>query len=708
MKISESVIKKDHSLKITGEAIYVADYPTAGILFGKLLRSAKARARVLNVKLPNLPEGYLYVDKDDVPAVNRVHIVEDDTPVFVEEIAEFVGDPIGMLVGPDEDVVNRLLEQIIVEYEELTPVLQIEDSDTVFFEYNYSKGDPEKALLEADQVFEEQFETGLQEHAYLETQGLIARPDGNRIHVHGSLQCPYYVHSAVAKVLGFSPDRVVIQYDVTGGAFGGKEDYPSILAAQVAVAALKANRAVRVIFGRREDMEFTSKRHPSKCNYRVAVKNGTVTAMDIDIKYNSGAYTTLSKVVLQRGVIASPGVYNVENIMVRGRAYKTNTVPNGAFRGFGAPQPFFAVEMMMSHVASKLGVEPLLFKEKHLAKQGDSTSTNGKYHFPVPLQPMIEQVDKASNYRKKRKNYQNQTNKNLRRGVGISLCFHGAGFTGSGERDLIKAVAKLHKYPDNRVELLTSITDMGQGVYTSFAKIISKELNIPIEDVIAENPNTGRVPDSGPTVASRSIMVVGELLRRAAIRLREQWQDGEEQIVEEHFRQPDFIIPFDQKTFQGDAYPTYAWAVSAVEVELDMLTGVINIIGAYGSFDAGTPIDRNIVLGQTEGGLLQGLGFASTEQMTVDDSGRIRNNSFSDYIIPTAMDVPNMQCMLYEEKYPHGPYGAKGVGELPTVVVAGAYLEAVEQALSNSKLNHIPFSAEDAVNALRKGCQNDR
>ena len=693
--ISASVVRLDHYAKASGEALYVADYPVSGVLFGKLLRSTKARARLLGVRLPELPDGYLFIDKNDVPGVNQVHIVQDDTPVFAEDTVEFIGDPIGMIVGPDEKTVDRLLGQTVVDYEELVPVTRIEDSEEVFYDFGYSKGGAEKAFAEADRVFEETFETGLQEQAYLETQGLIAYPEGDKIVLHGSLQCLYYIHGAVAKALGFPPEKVQIMYDATGGAFGGKEDYPSILAAQVAVAALKAGRAVRVIFDRREDIEFTSKRHPSKCVYKAAVKDGRVTAMEIDVKYNAGAYTTLSMVVLQRGVICASGVYGIENLKVRGRAYKTNTVPNGAFRGFGAPQTYFAVEVFMSHIARELGEEPLPFKERHLAKKGDATSTGGKYHFPVPLPAMIGKICEVSGYREKREKYKNEKSR-YRKGIGLSLCFHGAGFTGAGERDIIKAVVELVKTPTGEVTILTANTDMGQGISTVFAKIVACELDISLDKVRVQKPDTDFVPDSGPTVASRSTMIVGELLRRAAARLREEWKDNEQQSVMEHFEEPDYVIPFDPEKFTGDAYPTYAWAVNAVEVELDSITGAVKVLGAYGCFDAGTPIDETILTGQMEGGMMQGIGYASMEQIATDDKGKIRNNKFSDYAIPTSLDVPVLKCILHEEKYPQGPYGAKGGGELPLVGVASAYIEAVEQALGGgSRLNHIPLTLED-------------
>lgn len=703
-KISQSVVKKDHAPKVSGRSVYVGDYPSEGVLTGRILHSKLARAKVLHVEVPPLPAGYFYVDAKDVPGDNNVNIVLDDTPVYCRDTVEYIGEPIAMLVGPDPEMVDHLLSLCEVTYEELEPVLDLRTAEQAFFDYEFGHGDMEKAFAEADHIYEEEFMTGYQDQTYLETQGMMAEPEADgRMFVHGSMQCAYYVHGAVARVLGCGPSGVHILQDVTGGGFGGKEAFPSILASQVAVAAYKAKAPVRCIFDRREDLEFTSKRHPSLCKYKMAVKNGRVTAVDCDVTFNAGAYSTLSAVVLQRGIIAAPGIYNIPNVHVHGRAVKTNTTPSGAYRGFGAPQTFFAIEMMMDHVAQSLGVDSLEFKEAHLVKQGDTTSTCGKYHFPVPIPAMIDEVDQACDFRRKHKEYAKPQTGRYRKGIGMSMYFHGAGFTGSGERDIIKAVAKLHKYPDGTVEILAANGEIGQGLRTTFPKIVAHELNLPLEKVYFNHPDTARVPDSGPTVASRSLMVVGELLRRAAIQLRTIWKDGEDQEVEEHFKEPDFMIPFYLDKFQGDAYPTYAWAVNAIEVEVDTYTGISKILGAYGSFDVGTPIDYNIVMGQMEGGFLQGIGYASIEKMDYDNKGRIRNNSFSDYLIPTTKDVPNLKCMLHVEKYPDGPYGAKGAGELPLVGAPGAYVEAVEQALgSKTKLNHAPFTAEDTLNVIMK------
>lgn len=698
--ISESIKKKDHDAKVSGRAMYVDDHKMEDMLYGRILRSSKAKARIINIIKPDLPEGYFIVDKNDVTGKNKVHIVLDDTPVFAEDTVEYIGDPILMVVGENLKEVERILNEIIVVYEELEPILDMQKSDTIFFNYNYEKGDIQKTLKEADNVFIETFQTGHQEQAYLETQGMIAYPNNGRMVVRGSMQCPYYIYRAIAMALGYEEKDIQVIQDVTGGGFGGKEGYPSILACQTAVAAQKVNKPVKVVFDRREDMEFTSKRHPSLSTYKVAVKDGKVTGMDIDVMYNSGAYTTLTPVVLQRGLICSSGVYNIENLCVAGRAVKTNTIPNGAFRGFGAPQTFFAVEMMMDHVAKKLGKDPLEFKAQHIVKQGDATSTSGKYHFHVPLPEMIDRIDTITDYRNKTKLYKNQTGR-YRKGIGMSLFFHGCGFTGSGERDLIKAVAKLRKNSDDTVEILTANTDMGQGIKTTFSKIVAKTLGIPNERVIVENPDTDQVPDSGPTAASRSLMVVGELLRRAAERLKKEWKSGEQQLIEEHYVHPDFLIPFSIEKFRGDAYPDYAWGVNVVEVEVDTLTATQKVLGAWGVYDVGVPIDMNIIQGQMQGGFLQGIGYASMENISYNSEGRIRNNSFSDYIIPTAVDVPNLITEVMNNPYIEGPFGAKGAGELPTVGPAAAYIQALENAI-NTDVNKIPFTAEDTMKVLQE------
>ncbi|MHC1770978.1 MAG: xanthine dehydrogenase family protein molybdopterin-binding subunit [Flexilinea sp.] len=696
--ISKSIRKRDHLPKISGKAKYVDDLKFEGLLHGKILRSTVANAVIRDIQIPNLPEGYTLVDKNDVPGMNIVHIVDDDTPVFSDGTVNYVGEAILMVVGKDLLIINQIMKQIVIVYDELEPVIDMMKSDKIFYQYEYAKGDWETAFKDADRIIEEDFKTGYHEQAYLETQGMIGFYENGKSTVRGSMQCPYYIHTALQKAMGLSPDKVQVIQDETGGAFGGKEDYPSILGCQVAVAAYKTGKPVKVIFDRREDMTCTTKRHPANMHYRAAIKNNKIIGIDADIIFDGGAYSTLSMVVLQRGLICATGSYNFINLHVKGRAVKTNTTPNGAYRGFGGPQSLFAIEMFMDHLAKEFGMDSLELKEKMLVKQGDDTATSGKYHFHVPLPEMIDRIDKITNYRAKKKEYQNQTGR-YRKGIGLSMVYHGCGFTGSGERDMIKAVAKLAKNCDDTVEILTAGTDMGQGLETTFSKIVAKTLNIPLDKVIIQNPDTDRVPNSGPTVASRSIMVVGKLLQRAAEKLKKDWKSGEYQEITENYVHPDFQIPWDTKTFQGDAYPDFSWTINVIEVKVDILTATTEIVGAWGIFDIGTPIDIAIINGQLQGGFLQGIGYGSIELMAANNKGVIRNNSFSDYIIPTAMDVPNMVTEIIENPYDNGPFGAKGAGEIPVDGAAPAYVEAMENALGVN-LNHTPFSQEDTMKVL--------
>lgn len=695
--ISKPVIKKDHYEKVNGSAIYIADMNKADLLHGKFLRSVKAKAKILEIKLPDLPAGYCIVDYKDVPGVNRVAIIVNDQPIYAEEQVNYIGEAILMVVGPDTSVIDRILKEIIVVYEEEDPLFDIEHAKEYACSYSFQKGDINNAFAASAKIVEETFVTGYQEHVYIEPNGILAEYKDGKISVYGSMQCPYYVKGAIKQAMGLPEDQVQIVQTTTGGAFGGKEDYPSVLGAQVAVAAYKAGKPVRVIFERREDMSVTTKRHPAKIHIKSALdEQHHVIGICVDITFNGGAYAGLSSVVLQRSMLAALGVYQIPNLIVEGRVAITNTVPTGAFRGFGGPQSEFAIETHMSHLAKLAGKEPLTFKKEHFVKQGEETPTGGKFYEPVKLEEMVATADSLSDYTRKREEYSRQKGR-LRKGIGMSIFLHGCGFTGSAERDHIKAKVKLEKKEDDTIEILVSNTDMGQGLKTTLSKIVAKVLELPLEKIKMINPDTDRVPDSGPTVASRSVMTVGKLLERAAIRLKKEWKTGEYQAFEENYVHPE-LIPWDINTFTGDAYPTYSWGVNVVEVEMDTLTATTEITGTWGIFDLGTAIDDTIIRGQMEGGMLQGLGYGSMENMT-QFNGIIRQNSITDYIIPTAMDAPKIVTALIENPYSGGPFGAKGAGELTLIGTAPAYVAAVEHA-AQINANKIPFLPEDLIQQI--------
>ncbi|MBN7573007.1 MULTISPECIES: xanthine dehydrogenase family protein molybdopterin-binding subunit [Clostridium] len=696
--IRKSVIKADHKIKVDGSAKYIADIKFKNSLYAKTLRSEKSKAVIKRIFIPELKDGYYVVEGKDVPGLNKVKIIQNDMSVFSDKEVNYIGEPILLVLGPDLEEVISILNDIKVEYEEGTPVFDMRNSTEIFDKYEYEKGNIEDAIKKSIKVIEEEFYTGYQEQAYLETQGLVGDYEDDKISVYGTMQCPYYVKGAVVQALGFEEDKVRIVQTTTGGGFGGKEDYPSLLGAQVAVAAYKAKKPVRLILDRVEDMAFTTKRHPALLKYKTLLdENNKIIGMDVDIILNGGAYATVSSVVLQRALLCAIGVYNIPNIRVKGRVVKTNTVPTGAFRGFGGPQSIFGIETHMAHIAKELGFTPLELKNKYFVKTGDDTCTGGKFTYDVKLEEMLEKAEKISDFSRKYKKYSSEQGI-MRKGIGMSIFLHGCGFTGSGERDFIKAKVKLLKYESGVIEILVSNTDMGQGLQTTFKKIVAKALDKNYQDIIYENPDTDRVPDSGPTVASRSIMVVGKLLERAALRLKENWVDGKEQIIEENYKHPD-LIPWNITKFNGDAYPSYSWGINVVEVEINTVTAVTEVTGIYTVFDIGIPIDETIMEGQIQGGVIQGLGYGSCENMEYDKVGKVRQHSITDYIIPTAKDVVNIKNELVDNPCDLGPFGAKGAGELTLVGTAPAYANAIENALG-VKVNRLPVTPEWIMEAI--------
>ncbi len=710
--IGKPVAKADDGGKLSGAARYVADLRPEGLLFAKTLRSAHARARIRSIARPELPDGYFIVDRHDLPGSNRVKMIGNDQPFFAEDQVNYVGEPVLLVVGPDKQRVLEFRDGITVDYEPLPALLDFEDAVTsalppltdsanCFADYRFSRGEPDVLFRQAHRVHRGEYRTGYQEHAYLEPQGVLGIYDDGKITVYGSIQCPYYVKNALLQAFGWEDDRVRIVQTTTGGAFGGKEEYPSLLAGQVAAAAYKTGQPVQLLLDRSEDMEVTTKRHPALIRLATALdEQGQITAMEADILLNAGAYAGLSSVVLQRALFNICGVYRIPNLTVHGRAVATNTVPTGAFRGFGAPQAIFAIERHLEELAQLSGLDPLEYKLRHQVRQGDPTTTGGTFQQAVKLPELVAAVARRSDYYRKRAEYQTPAPDGSHRGIGISLFLHGCGFTGSGERDHIKAVVKLRRFPVGTVEILVANTDMGQGLRTTFRKIVGAKLGIPLEQVVYDLPDTDRVPDSGPTVASRSIMIVGKLLEEAAEKLGVMPEAAEPVEVVQQYEHPK-TMEWDDRFFSGDAYPAYSWGVNAVEVAVDPVSYELTIKGVWTAFDVGAAIDERIIQGQIEGGVLQGLGYGALEVMQCRD-GRLRQKNLTDYIIPTALDCPAIASELIDNPYERGPFGAKGAGELTLIGAAPALAAAVSQALGIS-IRQLPITPEYLMEAMEYG-----
>ena len=711
LRIGNPISRVDGSAKAVGEARYIADIGYPDALFGRFYRSGITRGTIESVTLPDLPAGYHVISKDDVPGHNRVPLITLDWPVFADREVRYLGQIIYLVVGPDPAVLEELLDAIDVRYAETPAAVTIDDAlalhggpihgeDNLYSDLHLEHGDVDAAFARAAQVFEGTYQTGFQEQLYLEPQGLVAIPEDGGITIHGSLQCPYYVKHAVEHAMGAAVSKVRVIQATTGGGFGGKEDYPEIMGTPLAVAAFKTGRPVKAILDRSEDLAFTSKRHPSRTRIRTALdETNRIIGIEIDIQLDGGAYESYTTIVLMRAIFTSTGVYNMPAARVRGRGVATNTVPSGAFRGFGAPQAIFAIETHLDRLARSIGADPLEYKRRFFLKRGDKTVTQGTIRENVVLDRMTEKISELSDYPAKRKAYATADSGPVRRGIGISVFNHGCGFTGDGEQKIIKAEVGLRKTADDRVEILVANIDMGQGPHTTFRKLVSATLRIPVEQIVCRNPDTDRVPNSGPTVASRTMMVVGYLVQEAAKKLRTQWQSGRVIEIREHYRMPPGMS-WDQATLTGDAYAVFGWGVNVIEVSVDTRTWETHVTGAWGVYDVGKAIDELVVHGQIQGGMSQALGYGCLEKLQVDRDGRFMQASMADYMIPTSVDFPRTVAATIDNPYPYGPFGAKGMGEIVHDGGHAALVSAIAQAIGRD-VCRIPAGPETLWEIMR-------
>ncbi len=683
----KSTPKIDHEEKCSGQAKYVSDIYFDNMLFAKTVRSSIVKGKILDIFVPELPADYYIVDHRDVVKENYVKMVFKDWPVFTVDTVNYIGEPIMLVVGPDKQAIDEIISQIKITYQDEEPIFDLVKSVA---HKSFTKGNFKEASEKAVRSIKETFQTGYQEQAYIEPQGMLAYlEEEGKITLIGSMQCPYYIKNAVINTLGYPEDKVRVIQPAVGGAFGGKEEFPSTIACQLATAVVKIKRPIKMIFEREEDMLVTTKRHPSTITLEAKIdENNKIIGIKANVGLDAGAYIGLSAVVLSRAMLAVTDAYTIANLDVSGDVFITNTVPTGAFRGFGSPQMIFAIEMFMNHLAKDLGVDPYTFRLNHLVKQGDLTSTSGIFRDPILMKDMITKAAEISDYHHKTQEY---AKPNVYKGIGMSWFLHGCGFTGDGESTHIKSRVRLVKDEKDIVYLYIVAVDMGQGARTALKRVVAMTLDVPNEQVVFDYPDTDEAPDSGPTVASRTMMIVGYLLTKAAQKLKANWKKGQHQEVIEQYQQPDYIN-WDENKLQGDAYPAYSWGVNVVEVEISPITYEVQLKGIWSVYDVGKAIDERMVIGQADGGITQGIAYGYLENMR-HEKGKLRQKNLTDYIIPTSMDMPPMETILMDNPFLYGPYGAKGVGELTFVGGAPAVALAIENAIKR-KVNRIPATPE--------------
>ena len=732
--------RKEGRKKVTGQALYVDDLSFPGILHGVTVRSSVPRGRIKNISFEgDIPwDEFTVVTAKDIPGENYVALILNDQPYLADRAVNHPEEPIVLLAHHDNYLLEEARRHVRIEYEELPAVFSLQDSlakkeiiwgeDNVFKKFLVDKGNVDDVWSKADFIVEGEYETGAQEQLYIENNGAIALANADEgVTVWGSMQCPYYVHKALIKLFGLPEEEIRVIQTETGGGFGGKEEYPSMIAGHAALLAWKSGRPVKMIYDRAEDMVATTKRHPSRTRHKTAVgKDGKLLAIEIDFVIDGGAYCTLSPVVLSRGTIHAAGPYFCPNVRIKSTAVATNMPPHGAFRGFGAPQSIFALERHLDNVAKTVGLTPEEFRRRNFIHEGETTATNQTIHEKVDMNGLLNRALELSDYHAKQERFAREnrdssptvregSNGSLRikKGIGFASFMHGAGFTGSGEV-FLQSVVGAEATSEGRIRILAASTEIGQGTNTIFAQIAAQALGIDYDLVELIQPDTANVPNSGPTVASRTCMIVGKLVESAVLGLKQTLVGSG--LLADQFTQPGFQkacsayiekfgslkafskyqpppnIFWDDEKYQGDAYGAFAWAVYVAEVSVDTLTYEAHVDDFVAVQEVGRVINPVLAAGQIDGGVAQAIGMTLYENV-VWQNGRMANGQMTNYIMPTAADIPPIRVYFEENPYAYGPAGAKGIGELPMDGPAPAILNAIENATGES-FRRIPLMPE--------------
>jgi CO/xanthine dehydrogenase Mo-binding subunit len=770
--VGKSIPRKEGRKKVTGQALYVDDLKFEGMLHGVTVRSSVPRGRIKSVSFEQPPataggsdrsipwDEFTIVTAKDIPGENYVALILNDQPYLAENSVNHPEEPIVLLAHPDRYLLEEARRNVRIDYEESPAIFTLQDSlaqkeiiwgeDNVFKKFLVDKGNVDDAWSQAASIVEGEYETGAQEQLYIENNGAIAiaRPEAG-VTVWGSMQCPYYVHKALIKLFGLPEEKVRVIQTETGGGFGGKEEYPSLIAGHAALLSWKSGKPVKMIYDRAEDMVATTKRHPSRTRHKTAVtKDGKLLAMEIDFVIDGGAYCTLSPVVLSRGTIHAAGPYFCPNVRIKSTAVATNVPPHGAFRGFGAPQSIFALERHLDRVAATIGLTPEEFRRRNFIKEGETTATNQVIREKVDMEGLLKRAFELSDYHAKRERFAKENDAagsadvlvrssakgarsqalrtgtsalpaaHIKKGIGFATFMHGAGFTGSGEV-FLQSVVGAEATAEGRIKVLAASTEIGQGTNTIFAQIAAEALGLDYELVEVIQPDTAQVPNSGPTVASRTCMIVGKLVESAVLGLKQTLIGSG--LLKDKFTQPEFQtacgdyiakhgplksfsqyqpppnVHWDDEKYQGDAYGAFAWAVYVAEVSYDPLTYEAHVDDFVAVQEVGRVINPVLAAGQIEGGVAQAIGMTLYENV-VWQNGRMANGQMTNYIMPTAADIPPIRVYFEENPYAFGPAGAKGIGELPMDGPAPAILNAIENATGMS-FDRIPLMPEAMMDA---------
>lgn len=708
--VGSSVHQPDVWDKALGRTLYGADVTPQHCAHLRVVRSTKPHARIISIdsaRAFGTPGVLAVITAQDIRGTNRTGPFQRDRPVLADGKVRFAGEAVALVAAETPHAAARGAEAVRVDYEDL-PVMSgpaealalqappIHESGNLLAEWTIEKGDISSASADVAVVVEGTFETPFYEHAYLEPEAGVAWLENDRIVLRLSTQNPHEDQEEVAAALGLEPDRLRVMQAPTGGAFGGKTSYDP--AALLALGALVLQRPVKLVYSRAESLSSTEKRHPFRMHLRMgANRDGLLQTLEADLTADTGAYASYGKGVAERAATHISGPYEIPHVLIHSRSVYTNSVPAGAMRGYGAPQASFATESLLDLLAAKLRLDPLEIRRRNAFQPGSVTATGQILEHSVGIGDTITAL--APYYDEARSWAATPAGGGLMRGVGVASIFFG--ISESGRRTHSRIGVRLSA--EGAVELLAGAPDLGQGVYSVLRQITADTLDLPLDCIEIITPDTDLMPSAGATEASRQTLVSGRAAAEAAAKLRQklsglgftrtQASSCREYLRQAHaeltrrgccpgeigFHEPQ-IQPID-RAGRGTPHVAYSFASHLAQVEVDSTSKAIRVIRLVAAHDVGRPINPRALEGQIEGGIMMGMGMALSEEFVPGQTIRM-----ADYKVPRIADMPEIVNIIVDGDCPEGPFGAKGVGEVPAVGPASAIANAVADATSSRPL----------------------
>lgn len=714
--IGASLPRPDALGKVTGAARYPADLVRPGMLHLQVVFAQRphARIRTLDADAALAHPGVVAVlTAADVP-YNAYGLIDADQPVLAGDVVRFEGDKVALVVAETKDAAIAGAKLVRVEYDELSavtdpraalapdaPLVHQELGSNLLLHIPIRKGDTERAFAAADVVLEGEFNTSWQEHAFLQPESGIAYFDElGRVVVETAGQWLHEDRRQIAAMLQLPEDQVVVRYVAIGGAFGGREDLS--IQHLLALALWKLRRPVALVWSREESIIAHHKRHPVSVRCRWgARRDGTITAVEAEVIADGGAYASTSAEVTKVAALFASGCYEVPNISVNGYAVYTNNIPSGAFRGFGAPQAQFASEIMMTRLAHALGLDPAELRRRNIYREGSLEPTQNPLPEGVSALPVLERCIEEAVTRLGYGSERSQPDlPHLRRGIGIACGIKNVGYS-FGYKEQSTATVELFGTAElERAVVRIGAAEVGQGTHLALRQIAAETLGLPLERVEMVTNDTTGSPNAGSASASRMTLMGGQAVHHACIAARDTWSASEDyHAVATYQFHPSATTALDPASGAGRPNYCYGYTAQAVEVEVNTLTGQVQVLNVISVHDVGKAINRQQVEGQIEGCLAQALGYALLEHLQVRN-GHILTPYLSTYLLPTVLDMPTeIVPVILELADPEGPYGARGVAEMALVPFAPAVAAAIHDA-TGVWLSQQPMTPERVLAAL--------